>query len=95
LFAVTDDQKRKPIQGGVWSLFSVPKNYSTEYIMSSFLPRNLLYSVHLARHASILECHHHHVLQIICLQILICNVTFVLHTQNEVRCVDGKMKQYI
>jgi hypothetical protein len=49
--------------------------------MLFFRQRYILYFVYLARHVSTLECHRQ-VLQIIYeyLQLLICNVIFVLHT---------------
>jgi hypothetical protein len=46
--------------------------------MLFFRQRNTLYFVYLARHVSTLEGHHQ-MLQIIYLQLLICNATFVLH----------------
>jgi hypothetical protein len=46
--------------------------------MLLFRQRNIHYFVHLARHVSTLEGHHQ-VLQIMYLQLVICNVTFVLH----------------
>jgi hypothetical protein len=48
-------------------------------IMLFFHQRNILYFVYLARLVSTLEGHHQ-VLQIIYLQLLICDVTFILHT---------------
>jgi hypothetical protein len=49
------------------------------YIMLAFRQRNVLYFVHLSRNISTLEGHHQ-MLQLICLQLLICNLTIVLHT---------------
>jgi hypothetical protein len=55
-----------------------PVAYVSDILCYFSRQRNVLYFVYLAQHVSTLEGHHQ-VLQIIYFQLLICNVTFVLH----------------
>jgi hypothetical protein len=65
----------------MWFLFSwvEPCCVRVRYIMLFRRQRNLLYFVYLARHVLTLESHHQ-LLQIIYLQLLICNIIFALNT---------------